>query len=55
MVKERFADASSVVTINYLVENINSKNGVPGYYGNPNQRLPPNGSKQQQQQRAEIS
>lgn len=55
MVKERFADASSVVTINDLVENINSKNGVPGYYGNPNQRLPPNGSKQQQQQRAEIS
>lgn len=53
MVKERFADASSVVTINDLMENINSKNGVPGYYGNQNQRLPPSGSKQQQ--RAEIS
>lgn len=49
MDKER-SDASSVVTINDPVESINSKDGVPG---NPNQRLPPSGSKQQQ--RAEIS
>lgn len=55
MNKECSEDDSSVVTINDPVESINSKDGVHGYYGNPNQRLPPSGFKQHQQQRAEIS